>query len=193
MDSNPQNAPYEEPLNDAPYEEQRSIGENEAALLQFASREGVPPVPPGGVCRALTSDGLAEVRGVLGACTAQTLLEHVGARLSTALRPARRTEQLLGAVLCRQQRYDLKLDLRDGPVDRALSEVLSHVGSSLISVLGSGAKLFELGALVADGGCPQQPLHPDTPWSRKLSVITVVVALQVRSPRLPPYHLPLIP
>ena len=38
-------------------------------------------------------------------------------------------------------------------------------------------ELFELGALVSDPTAARQPLHPDTPWGKRLSVVTVVVAL----------------
>ena len=41
----------------------------------------------------------------------------------------------------------------------------------------SQPELFELGALVSDPTAPRQPLHPDTPWGKRLSVVTVVVAL----------------
>jgi len=41
----------------------------------------------------------------------------------------------------------------------------------------SQPELFELGALVSDPTAARQPLHPDTPWGKRLSVVTVVVAL----------------
>ena len=46
-----------------------------------------------------------------------------------------------------------------------------------ISTSISQPELFELGALVSDPTAPRQPLHPDTPWGKRLSVVTVVVAL----------------
>ena len=87
-------------------------------------------------------------------------------------------EQMLGAVLCRHQRWDLKLDMRLPEVRDAADQVLSQLGPSLVALLGGGAQLFELGALVADGGAPRQPIHPDVPWSRAAAVLSIFVALQ---------------
>ena len=76
--------------------------------------------------------------------------------------------------MCRSRRYDL-----DEPaVAAALSQLLGALGRPLVSLLGRGAQLFELGALIADAGAPRQPLHPDTPFSARLRVATCTVALQ---------------
>ena len=45
-------------------------------------------------------------------------------------------------------------------------------------MLGAEPELFELGALVADGGAPRQPIHPDTPWDETAVVVSCFVALQ---------------
>jgi ectoine hydroxylase-related dioxygenase (phytanoyl-CoA dioxygenase family) len=171
-------------LNDASFAEQSSVGEQEAQLLQTAAREGVPPVAVQEIATALSADGVVQVETLLSIAAAKDLLVHVNKALGRQRESDQRHDQdphkevMLGAVLCRQHRFDLKLDLREPIVGEALANILSLVGPSLLQLLGSRAELFELGALISDGGSTQQPLHPDTPWTRAISVITVIVALQ---------------
>ena len=166
-------------LNDAPYDEQASIGQREAAILLNASREGVPSVAIASLATAIASDGLAQVDGLLPKALCKSLLAHVNHVLTIEdERVGEQRESMLGAVLCRQKRYDLKLDLTEDLVNEAFQTVLSAVGPSIVRLLGAHADLFELGALISDDGSAQQPLHPDTPWTRSISVVTVIVALQ---------------
>jgi hypothetical protein len=87
-------------------------------------------------------------------------------------------EQVLGRLLCQPERHDLKLDLRSPAVRTVLDQLITALGPSLAQTLGPGAQLFELGALIADPGAARQPAHPDTPFSARPSVMTVMVALQ---------------
>jgi len=87
-------------------------------------------------------------------------------------------ERVLGRLLCQPQRHDLKLDLRVPAVRTVLDQLIGALGPSLVQNLGPGAQLFELGALIADPGAARQPAHPDTPFSSRPSVVTVMVALQ---------------
>ena len=171
------------------------------------------------------------------------LLDHVNTRLAAALAeeatevPVKGSEEgqgsdglgresLLGVTLCSPNRHDIKLDLRDAAVGKALNQVLDNVqpvafipfpahfmpisacqlqchmlsfnhlvmppppcwnfqavaalGPTAARLLGPDAELFELGAIIADGGASRQPAHPDTPWSPRPPVCTVFIALQVR-------------
>jgi ectoine hydroxylase-related dioxygenase (phytanoyl-CoA dioxygenase family) len=103
---------------------------------------------------------------------------HGAASLVEARRAAGEKEALLGAVLCRQERYDLKLSLQEPAVLTALTEALAVAGPACAHVLGPQPELFELGALVADSGAPRQPVHPDTPWHDAAAVVSCFVALQ---------------
>ena len=104
--------------------------------------------------RALRTDGLAHVEDVLDGATASALLAHVNRRLDCALAasadaatPQQRSaaiggaaggggEALLGAIMCRSRRYDLKLDLDEPAVAAALSQLLGALGRPLVSLLG---------------------------------------------------------
>ena len=116
---------------------------------------------------------------------AQDLLVHINGRLEFALRDQlerespRNCESLLGVTLCSHRRHDVKLDLRDPVVSEALNQAISVLGPTVALILGPQAELFELGAIIADGGAARQPAHPDTPWSAMPSVCTAFVALQV--------------
>ena len=122
---------------------------------------------------------VAEAEAEAAAAAAEVAAEaEGGAALVEALRAAGEKEALLGAVLCRQQRYDLKLSLQEPAVLTALTEALAAAGPACAHVLGPQPELFELGALVADSGAPRQPVHPDTPWHEAAAVVSCFVALQ---------------
>ena len=166
-------------INDAPLDAQISVGAHEADLLLEAPREGVPPVLRQRAAEAIHNDGLCTVDSVVSQSAAWALLTHVNHRLGESLCSDEKSgEAMLGAILCRQHRHDLKLDLGVPSVHGALTAALAALGTPLTTLLGSGAELFELGALVSDDGAPQQPLHPDVPWHSRLTVVTAVVALQ---------------
>ena len=188
-----------EPIHEAPLERQVALAAVEQRHID--AFEGGAPIPAKDLARALRTDGLAHVEDVLDGATASALLAHVNRRLDCALAasddaatPQQRRaaiggavvggaaggggEALLGAIMCRSRRYDLKLDLDEPAVAAALSQLLGALGRPLVSLLGRGAQLFELGALIADAGAPRQPLHPDTPFSARLRVATCTVALQ---------------
>ena len=61
-----------------------------------------------------------------------------------------------------------------------IAQAVAALGMTAASILGPSAELFELGAIIADGGAARQPAHPDTPYSIKPSVCTVFIALQVK-------------
>ena len=88
-------------------------------------------------------------------------------------------ESLLGITLCAHCRHDVKLDLRHPVVSGALNQAISALGPTIGQILGPQAELFELGAIIANGGAARQPAHPDTPWSAMPSVCTAFIALQV--------------
>ena len=77
-------------------------------------------------------------------------------------------------------RYDIKLSLQEPAVRSALEEALRAAGPACAHVLGPRPELFELGALVADGGAPRQPVHPDTPWHEAAAVVSCFVAPPAR-------------
>ena len=170
----------------------RAIGRREAKVLLHAPREGAPPVPKDQLAAALRADGVALVERVVSPSVASVLLNQINTRLSAEVHRChdaapRVREPLLGDILCKQGRYDLKLDLSVHPVCEALEAVVQAVGVQVASVLGPHPDLWELGALIADDGAQQQPVHPDTPWSRAATVVTCTVALQdVLSPAMGP-------
>lgn len=129
----------------------------------------------------LEKQGLIRINGILGASTASKLLSHVNMRLEQAMRERgdKSKEKILGVMLCGKCRHDLKLDLREDAVLSALNQAVQQVGPPAASLLGQGAELFELGAIVAEPGAKRQPAHPDTPWSAEgPSVLTAFISLQ---------------
>ena len=179
------------PMHDAPLERQAAVAEAEGRLLVNAF-EGQPPLPASHLASGLRADGVAAVDHVLDGTTATQLRNHVNERLARSLDvdhgATHDGEQLLGMIMCREKRWDLKLDLAEPIVAEAFSRLLSAIGSPLVSLLGSGACLFELGALIVDEGAPRQPVHPDTPYSTRISVVSCVVALQDVSLDMGPTH-----
>ena len=147
-------------INDAPFEMQRHVAEQEAIAQLHAPREGSPAVLADDLPRALFRDGVAAVNAVCTGPSASALLAHVNATLLAARieRDRPEGEALLGKMLCREHRYDLKLDLREvsalalalelhpisiracsaaqAPVAAAVGELISVLGPSLASLLG---------------------------------------------------------
>ena len=165
-----------------------AVAEAEASLLVHAF-EGGASVPPRDAAAALVRDGLAVVDAVVLQSAAARLRQHVDSRLSDVCGATPPDgEPLLGQIMCRRNRWDLKLDLSEHPVAEALRQLLDALGPALVAALGRGAQLFELGALVADAGAPRQPVHPDTPYSRSISVATCMLALQDVDLSMGPTH-----
>ncbi|EOD13532.1 hypothetical protein EMIHUDRAFT_212638 [Emiliania huxleyi CCMP1516] len=165
-----------------------AVAEAEASLLVHAF-EGGASVSPRDAAAALVRDGLAVVDAVVLQSAAARLRQHVDSRLSDVCGATPPDgEPLLGQIMCRRNRWDLKLDLSEHPVAEALRQLLDALGPALVAALGRGAQLFELGALVADAGAPRQPVHPDTPYSRSISVATCMLALQDVDLSMGPTH-----
>ena len=178
------------PMHEAPLERQASVAAAEAELLVNAF-EGSVPVPPSKAVAAMRAEGVVQMDGVMNCTTARALRAHVCARLQeiqSGDESPPDCERLLGQIMCRRMRWDLKLDLADAVVSAALEQTLAVLGQPLVSLLGCGARLFELGALAVDAGAPRQPVHPDTPFSSAISVVTVLVALQDVTLGMGPTH-----
>ena len=159
------------PMHEAPLERQASVAAAEAELLVNAF-EGSVPVPPSKAVAAMRAEGVVQMDGVMNCTTARALRAHVCARLQeiqSGDESPTDCERLLGQIMCRRMRWDLKLDLADAVVSAALEQTLAVLGQPLVSLLGCGARLFELGALAVDAGAPRQPVHPDTPFSSAIS------------------------
>jgi hypothetical protein len=152
-------------------DEERLVEQAGAEESEIMSGAPVEPMP----CLALSAAGVAadatfraqgllRLTHALDGSTAEALASHINASLAAALEAVRRGEvesERFGGVLCRSHRYDLKLAL-EPPVGRAVEEVLRRGLRPLLQrLLGEGATLFELAALVSDPGAPCQLVHPD--------------------------------
>jgi len=73
-------------------------------------------------------------------------------------------------------RWDLKLELNQ-VVCAALQPVLDRISPLVTAILGPGARLVELAALVSELGATDQPVHSDTAWTEEPEVLTCFVAL----------------
>lgn len=182
------------PMHDAPLERQASVAAREGELLVNAFESSVS-VPPEKAVAALHADGVAAVDSVIDGTTATSLRDHVNELLAQCLdrddpdaTGSDGGEALLGAIMCRRNRWDVKLSLDDPIVDTALTQTLAALGRPLAKLLGAGCQLFELGALAVDEGAPRQPVHPDTPHTRRRSVVTCLVALQDVELSMGPTH-----
>jgi hypothetical protein len=126
-------------ITDAPFEMQRQVAEQEAIAQLHAPREGSPAVLPDDLPRALLRDGVAAVNAVCTGPSASALLAHVNAKLLAAHieRDRPEGEALLGKMLCREHRYDLKLDLREvSALALALARHLAQSPSARARALG---------------------------------------------------------
>ena len=194
--------------HDSSAAKQQEAALHEARFMATSPCLNVPTVVNGDAVQALRVEGIVRFDNTIGEASprvreprrhnaidvcsgirqAMDLLAHVNGRLDFALRDqllrrGRQTlceeESLLGVTLCAHRRHDVKLDLRDAVVSEALDQAVSVLGPTIAQVLGPGPELFELGAVIADGGAARQPAHPDTPWSLHPSVCTAFIALQV--------------
>ena len=150
-----------EPIHEAPLERQVALAAVEQRHID--AFEGGAPIPAKDLAKWRRADGLAHVEDVLDGATASALLAHVNRRLDCALAasddadtPQQRSaaigdalvggaaggggEALLGAIMCRSRRYDLKLDLDEPAVAAALSQLLGALGRPLVSLLGRGER-----------------------------------------------------
>jgi len=162
----------------------QQMAAEEGQLMREAPSEALRLAPAHGLGEQLKAEGLLRVDGLLPSESATALLSHVEARLKEGIAAVTEDEnrgyQYFGAVLCRNNRYDLKLAL-EPPVEAALVPVIEQLRPMLCEVLGDDAELFELAALISDPGAPRQPLHPDTPRTQGTdapAVVTTFVALQ---------------
>lgn len=165
----------------------QQLADEEGDIMAAAPRATVVEYPaavdPEALAQTLDDDGFARVNSILSSETASALLEHVNSELGAkreAVKAGKEAEsRSFGDVLSRENRFDLKLDLKP-PVQAALTEALQPLQPALSRVLGEEAELFELAALVSDPRSPRQPVHPDTPYREGLgaAVITAFVALQ---------------
>lgn len=181
-----------EGIHGAPPERQAALALAEAKLLVNAFEASVP-VRAEDAAFKLRQDGVAAVESVLDDQTAAALLAHVNERLELARSVGQESaksgeEPLLGAIMCRERRWDVKLDSDEPAVSAALTQLIESLGRPVSKLLGRGAVLFELGALVVDAGAARQPVHPDTPFSSSVSVVTCMVALQHVGLSMGPTH-----
>ena len=99
---------------------------------------------------------------------------------------AKPQEGLFADVLLKENRCDLTLPLatEDGIIGDALVALLqqSAIASTLQTLLGQDAVLYELSCLISDPGSHRQVMHPDTPCSASANeepvLYTCFVALQ---------------
>ena len=176
--------------------EQRNGAAHEEFLMAHAPQEGAAPVPVEQALRPLSTDGVVHIETVLDDALASALLTHVTEQLAQPIEPqADEPAVLVGAAgtlgnadhggsgghsgssaPSTRFRHDLKLDVAQPVVREALTQVVGVVGSAVAHMLGPLAELHECGALVAEPGAHQQPLHPDTAWSESAAVCVVFVA-----------------
>ena len=168
----------------------QQMAADEGELMRPAPRE-VPPTrtaaattaEPAAAAATLRTEGLLRVDGLVPPEATAALVEHVEKRLQAGRVAVKEDEmreyQYFGAVLCRNNRYDLKLAL-EPVVEAVLLPVVEQLRPLLTELL-PDAELFELAALVSDPGAPRQPVHPDTGYKEGIeepAVLTGFLALQ---------------
>jgi len=168
----------------------QQMAADEGELMRSSLREtpttrtaAAAAAEPAVAAATLRAEGLLRVDGIVPPEATAALVAHIEARLEAGRVAVREDEmreyQYFGAVLCRNNRYDLKLAL-EPPVEAVLLPVLEQL-RGLLSELLPDAELFELAALVSDPGAPRQPVHPDTPHKEGVdapAIITGFLALQ---------------
>ena len=150
---------------------------NEEAVLMSAAPWTPLPVTmavtqsrdlPEDAVAAMRAEGVVRLTGGLQGDAASALAAHINATLASRAEAVKRGEEdeaaYFGGVLCRERRYDLKLDLDAPEVSAALACLVNGLQPTLHRLLGGDAELFELSALVSDPGAPVQLLHADTSY-----------------------------
>ena len=168
--------------------EQRNGAAHEEWLMACAPHEGAASVPAEQAIRPLSIDGMVHVERVLDSTIASALLVHITETLARDIEsPGHEPAVLVGAAGTIggaehddgappvRFRHDIKVDIAQPVVREALTQVLGVVGGAISQLLGPLAELHECGALVAEPGAHQQPLHPDTAWSDSAAVCVVFV------------------
>lgn len=126
----------------------------------------------GDVVGTVQREGVALVPSVISEATAAELrafiLEHRGS-LSAVLNERAHDD-------APATRFDIRLPL-EGPVPKALEEVVGSLRSTLEGLVGNG-DFFELAAMVSENGASPQTFHSDTVWDDEPCLFTAFVALQ---------------
>ena len=137
--------------------------------------------------KILKKEGVIRIDNVLSSDTADALREYLyNLRYQSEREVQEGTIQPIqrfADVLLKQNRCDLTIPLGgDTIITRALQESLcnSPVGSTIASIFGHDAKLYEFSTLMSDPGSQRQNVHPDTPYldGKGPVLYTCFIALQ---------------
>ncbi|CAE7705358.1 CPK30 [Symbiodinium sp. CCMP2456] len=162
---------------------------NEAAAQQLMLGPAVALAPSSESVRAVQQEGVASIQDALSQKTCQRLRAFVLGELSKACRTveddptqkytlfSRDIRETRASKTALETRFELQLP-RTNITETALMEVLhGQVGSTLVTLAGSDARLWEFTAMVAMPDAIPQRLHCDT-GSPSPALFTTFVALQ---------------
>ena len=136
--------------------------------------------------KILKKEGVLRIDNVLSSDTADAVREYLyNLRYQSEREVQEGTIQPIqrfADVLLKQNRCDLTIPLGDTIITKALQESLcnSPVGSTIASIFGNDAKLYEFSTLMSDPGSQRQNVHPDTPYldGKGPVLYTCFIALQ---------------
>ncbi len=135
----------------------------------------------------LMENGVVRINNVLSRTTANEMVQYVDQLLIDTRTAVQEDifpkEALFGNVFGKENRWDLLMPIEASKeVMHCLKELLhedSPIATSIASILGENAELYELSTIISDPGSSAQPLHPDIKYQDTTHpLLTCFVALQ---------------
>ena len=132
-------------------------------------------------------DGVVRINNVLSDQTATEMVQYVDQLLLDTTQAVQQNifpqNDLFGNVYGKEHRWDLLMPLEaSNQVMNCLYETLhpnSPLSTSIESILGPNATLYELSTMISDPGSSSQPLHPDIQYQNTIHpLLTCFIALQ---------------
>ena len=140
--------------------------------------------PPSALAAELKAQGVVRIDGALSPETVAELRDFVDAERLVAEEEVAaghydRASRFADLLLL-ENRADFLLPLRGASI-KALHELVgegSTLGTLVREIMGDGGILQEIACLISEPGSKQQPLHPDTGWTKVPPLYACFVALQ---------------
>ena len=140
--------------------------------------------PPSALAAELKAQGVVRIDGALSPETVAELRDFVDAERLIAEEEVAAADydraSRFADLLLLENRADFLLPLRGASI-KALHELVgegSTLGTLVREIMGDGGVLQEIACLISEPGSRQQPLHPDTGWTKVPPLYACFVALQ---------------
>lgn len=168
---------HEENLNIVDIEEE-VIATRNVSALEVTSEEDL--------ITKLIHDGIVRMNNVLSSALCDELLASINEKLAQDIANHVDMSRVTGYgnVLCRDNRWDLYLNLTDDVNNRVLcalfgdtSSIFGHLISDLF-LDENNIEFHEFSSLISEIGASSQPIHPDSQFTTDCPMYTFFIALQ---------------